>query len=200
MSERDGQEYIIPTGPFDYVDPMTFNKGPLANDKESNEILVELGLPPLASRKRKKKTKKKGEEGESDDEDGDSDSDEEESDDVPVAKKARRKFKPPVSAKSRKKVAVPTEAPLKDISSDIIIVSILVILIITLIKVSLILIQPKVKIEGDEESTTANVTEKIKSRARDEKSIPSARVLVRTISLFHDVVCILKLEGAVGIF
>ena len=200
MSERDGQEYIIPTGPFDYVDPMTFNKGPLANDKESNEILVELGLPPLASRKRKKKTKKKGEEGESDDEDGDSDSDEEESDDVPVAKKARRKFKSPASAKSRKKVAVPTEAPLKDISSDIIIVSIIVILIITLIKVSLILIQPKVKIEGDEESTTANVTEKIKSRARDEKPIPSARVLVRTISLFHDVVCILKLEGAVGIF
>ena len=115
VSERDGEEYAIPTGPFDYVDPMTFNKGPIANDGESNDILAELGLPPLVTRKRKKK-KTNGEEENSDDEDSDGDEDS----DIPVVKKkASRKPKAPAATvKTRKKVSVKTAVPLEDSKSD----------------------------------------------------------------------------------
>lgn len=110
-------------GPFDYVDPMTFNKGPIANDKESNEILKELGLPPLATRKRKKKAKKKGEEGDSgDDDDDDSGSDCDESD-TPASKKAR-KSKTPAAARGRRKKdgTVKIEVPVEDSRDGIIMV------------------------------------------------------------------------------
>lgn len=113
VSERDGEEYAIPTGPFDYVDPMTFNKGPIANDGESNDILAELGLPPLVTRKRKKK-KTNGEKENSDDEDSDSDEDSK-----MVKKKASRKPKAPAATvKTRKKVSVKTAVPLEDSKSD----------------------------------------------------------------------------------
>lgn len=121
VSERDGEEYAIPTGPFDYVDPMTFNKGPIANDKESNEILEELGLPPLATRKRKKKAKKGGD-GESGDEEDDSDSNEDS--DAPVAKVPRKIKTQKVSGRPRKKAVAQTEVPLADLKgSDIILVN-----------------------------------------------------------------------------
>jgi hypothetical protein len=64
-------EYVLPTGPYDYVDPISFNRGPVRDEAENDRILGELGLPPLP--KRAKRRKKKNFDSEDDDDNEDDD-------------------------------------------------------------------------------------------------------------------------------
>jgi hypothetical protein len=66
-------EYVLPTGPYDYVDPISFNRGPVRDEAENDRILGELGLPPLP--KRAKRRKKKNFDSEDDDDNEDDDDD-----------------------------------------------------------------------------------------------------------------------------
>jgi hypothetical protein len=68
---RDQNEYVLPTGPYDYVDPISFNRGPVRDEAENDRILGELGLPPLP--KRAKRRKKKNFDSEDDDDNEDDD-------------------------------------------------------------------------------------------------------------------------------
>ena len=87
---RDQHDYVIPIGPYDYVDPIVFNLGPVKDEAGNDKILRDLGLPPLVKRKRKKKKMGDRDDSDSNTDDSDEDRDTGEKEDKNAHKKVGR--------------------------------------------------------------------------------------------------------------
>lgn len=112
---RDQTEYVLPTGPFDYVDPISFNRGPVRNEAENDRILKELGLPALPKRAKRKKKKQSDSDDDNDDDDIDDDEDKE---DAVVASSQKHHNKKKSSSCTDKKSATRKSKSEKKIPKD----------------------------------------------------------------------------------